>query len=58
MKREGTMAQIPTESPSEIRKRFCDLARILESHGVAWDYDLLVDLDLYISSLLWRKRVQ
>lgn len=52
------MAQIPTESPGEIRKRFCDLARILESHGVAWDYDLLVDLDLYISSLLWRKRVQ
>ena len=42
----------------ETRQRFCDLARILENHGVAWDYDVLIDLDLYISSQLWRKRVQ
>ena len=52
------MTPIPTELPGDIRKRFCDLVRILESHGIAWDYDLIVDLDLYISSLLLRTRVQ
>ena len=45
-------------SPSEIRKRFCDLARILESHNIAWDYDLLIDLDLYVESVLQRGKVQ
>jgi hypothetical protein len=52
------MALIPTGSPSDIRKRLCDLVRILESHGIAWDYDLLIDLDLYIESVMQRKRVQ
>ena len=44
------MGKIPTESTSEIRRRFCDLARILENHNVAWTYDLLIDLDFYMAS--------
>jgi len=43
------MEKIPTESASEIRRRFCDLVRILENHNVAWTYDLLIDLDLYMT---------
>lgn len=52
------MDKIPPESTSETRQRFCDIVWILEEHGIAWDYELLIDLDLYISSLLWRKKVQ
>ena len=52
------MDKLTPERTSEIRQRFCELARILETHGVAWDYDLLIDLDLYISSVLARRKVQ
>jgi hypothetical protein len=38
-----------TEKLNETRKRLSDLARILEKHDVAWTYDLLIDLDLYMT---------
>lgn len=38
-----------TEKRNEIRKRLSDLARILENHNVAWTYELLIDLDLYMT---------
>jgi hypothetical protein len=49
------MKSAAKESAGDIRRRFSDLAKILEKHNVAWTYDLLIDLDLYIASLSYRK---
>jgi hypothetical protein len=48
-RRGASVERKETETPNEIRKRLVDLARILEKHNVAWTYDLLIDLDLYMT---------
>jgi len=49
------MENAAKDSTRDTRKRFSDLAKILEKHDVAWTYDLLIDLDLYIASLSNKK---
>lgn len=49
------MSETPKESHAEIRQRFKDLAEILKNHGVKCDYELLIDLDLYIMWLMQQK---
>ncbi len=50
------MPETPNDSKAEIRQRFRDLAQILKSHGVKWDYEPLIDLDLYIMWLMEKKQ--